>query len=115
MFPGMGNPAQMQKMLKQLGIKTDEINARKVTIETDEGNLVLDNPQVTKMTVQGTDTYQVIGNAEFVASNEESKGPSINDEDIKMVAQKAGVSEEKAKEALEEADGDIADAILSLQ
>ncbi len=37
------------------------------------------------------------------------------DEDIEMVANTAGVTESDAKQALEDANGDIADAILKLQ
>jgi len=110
MFPGMGNPAQMGKLMKQMGIKTEEINAKKIIIETDDGNLVFTSPQVTKMTIQGTDTYQVVGEAEH-----ESTGSKISDEDIKMVMDQAGVPEAKAKEALEEFNGDIAEAILSFK
>ena len=109
MFPGMGgmNPAQMQKMLKQLGIKTEELNVKKIIFEMPSGNLVIANPQVTKMTIQGTDTYQVIGTAE--------KDSAISQEDIEMVMEQAGVSKEVALKALESTDGDIAEAILKLK
>jgi len=38
----------------------------------------------------------------------------FSDEDIQLVSQQAGVDEEKAKSALEEAKGDLARAILLL-
>ena len=38
----------------------------------------------------------------------------FSDDDIKLVSQQAGVDEEKAKHALEEAKGDLARAILLL-
>ena len=40
--------------------------------------------------------------------------PIFSDEDIQLVSQQAGVDEEKAKSALEEAKGDLARAILLL-
>jgi nascent polypeptide-associated complex subunit alpha len=107
MFPGGMNPRQMNKMMKQMGIKNDDIPASKVTIETDGKTLVFDHPQVQLMEVQGQKTYTVIG-----TPKEES---SIPEDDITMVAEQASVSKEDAQKALEENDGDIAQAIASLQ
>ncbi len=113
MFPGMGrmNPSQMQGMMKQLGIKTDEIKTNRAVFETDDGNIIIENPQVVKMTVQGNEMYQVIGEARIESV---STGPKISEDDINMVAEQAKVSKEKAKLALEKTDGDIAEAIVML-
>jgi len=109
MMPGMGgmNPAQMKKMMKQLGMKSEELNAKKVTIELEDGNLVIEEPSVTSIEVQGKKTYTVMGT--------ERKETSIPDADIKMVASQAGKSEEEAKKALEECSGDLAEAIKKLK
>jgi nascent polypeptide-associated complex subunit alpha len=107
MFPGGMNPKQMGRMMRQMGIKNEEINATKVTIETNSEKLVFENPQVQLMEVQGQKTYTVIGNPK--------KESSIPQEDIDMVKEQAEVSEEDAKKALEENDGDIAEAISSLK
>jgi len=108
MFPGGMNPKNMGRMMKQFGIKSDELEAKKVIIELAEGKkLVFDSPQVQCMEVQGNKTYTVIG-----TPVEET---SIPQEDIAMVAEQAGVSKEDAKAALEKANGDIAEAILSLK
>ena len=40
--------------------------------------------------------------------------PIFSDDDIQLVSQQAGVDEQKAKSALEEAKGDLARAILLL-
>ena len=53
-----------------------------------------------------------IDKAEYTAIEELSK---IKDEDIETVAEQAGVSKEKAREALEKCSGDLAEAILSLK
>ena len=108
MFPGGMNPKSMGRMMKQLGIKSDELEAKKVTIELADGKkLIFDSPQVQCMEVQGNKTYTLIG-----TPIEEKTIPA---EDVKMVAEQAGVSEKKAKEALEKANGDIAEAILALK
>jgi len=108
MFPGLGgmNPAQMQKIMKQMGIKTEELNAKRIIIEGEDKNLIIENPQITKMTIQGQETYQIVG-----VTKEESK---ISEEDIKLVMEQAKVDKEKAKEALEKTKGDIAEAIMNL-
>ena len=108
MFPGGMNPKQMGRMMKQLGIKSDELEAKKVTIELADGKkLIFNEPQVQCMEVQGSKTYTLIG--------EPVEEKTIPADDIKMVAEQAGVPEKKAKEALEKANGDIAEAILALK
>ncbi|MCD4760177.1 nascent polypeptide-associated complex protein [archaeon] len=106
MMPGM-NPRQMQKAMQRMGIKQEEIDASEVIIKTPEKNLVIKNPQVTKVDMMGQKTFQVIGEV-----TEES---SISEEDIKTVAEQAEVSEEQAKEALQKTSGDLAEAILELK
>jgi nascent polypeptide-associated complex subunit alpha len=112
MFPGMGrmNPRQMQGMLKQFGIKTEEINAKRVVFELEDGKrLVIEGPSVSIMNAQGQKIYSVMG------GTEKSESAGIPAEDVKMVAEQAGVSEEKATRALEETKGDIAEAITKLK
>ncbi len=111
MIPGMGgmNPKQMQKMMKQLGIKNDELPAKKVVFELEDGtNLVINQPNVTVINMQGQKTYTVMGEAV-----EEKKG--IPDEDIEMVMKQADVDKKKATAALKKNEGDIAEAILELK
>lgn len=108
MFPGGMNPRNMGRMMKQMGIKNGEIDAKKVIIETNDGSkLVFDSPSVQLMEMQGQKTYTVIGNP--------SEEKEIPEDDIKMVVEQAEVSKEEAKKALEENDGDIAEAILKLK
>ncbi|PIU21975.1 MAG: nascent polypeptide-associated complex protein [Candidatus Diapherotrites archaeon CG08_land_8_20_14_0_20_30_16] len=118
MFPGLGgmNPAQMQKMMSQLGIKTTEMPVEKAVFYLKDGTtLEMQMPQVVKMTIQGTETYQVVGHALPLDSNSKPKELEITDDDIKMVMQQAGVSKEQAQKALKETKGDIAEAIMSLK
>jgi len=106
MMPGM-DPRQMQQLMKQMGIKSEEIEAKSVIIETEDSKLIIDNPQVTKISMQGQTSFQIAG--------EVRKEESISDEDVKMVAEQAQVDEGKAKEALVGAKGDIAEAIMRLK
>ncbi|MFH1586543.1 MAG: nascent polypeptide-associated complex protein [Candidatus Diapherotrites archaeon] len=105
---GNMNPKQLKSAMRQFGIKTEEIDAKRVVFELDGKNLVIDNPEVTAMIIQGKKTYTVMGDAKEEAG-------SVPEEDVKMVAEQAGVSEKEAKEALEAAGGDIAEAITKLK
>ncbi len=105
MFGGI-DPKKMQAMMKQMGIKQEEIEAVRVIIEKSDGKIVIEQPNVAKITMQGQESWQITGKA-----REES---GISDEDVRMVAGKTGKSESEAREALENAEGDIAQAIMAL-
>ena len=55
MFGGM-DPKKMQAMMRQMGIKQDEIEATRVIIEKADGNIVIENPNVVKITMQGNES-----------------------------------------------------------
>ena len=103
---------QMERQMKKMGMKMDELEGvREVIIRFDDKELIIDNPSVSLMNVMGQETYQVDGKAREVELEYEIEIP---DEEIEMVANSAGVSEEKAREALEECKGDLAEAIMKL-
>jgi nascent polypeptide-associated complex subunit alpha len=109
MFSGI-NPKKMQAMMKQMGISQQEISASRVIIEkTDGGKITIENPSVTRIVMQGQDTFQIAGDP-----SEESAGETeISEEDIKTIIEKTGVSEEEARESLERT-GDLAESIMEL-
>ena len=110
MIPNI-NPKQMEKMMGRLGIKQEQIDASEVIIKCPDKDLIIKNPQVSKVKAMGQETFQIIGEVEEVAVGV----GDIKEEDIKTVASQAKVSEKRAKEALIEHKGDIAEAILALQ
>ena len=100
----------MQQMMSKMGINQEDIPAKRVVIEKEhDSNIVIDNPQVTKINMQGQETFQVAGDI-----SEEHKEEEIKEDDIKQVMEKTGKSEHEAKSALEKADGDLAQAIIDL-
>jgi len=111
MFPGLGgiNPAQMKAMMNKMGIKQEEIEADRVIIEKADSRIVIENPNVVKMTMQGQANWQITGE-----EREETKKERISAEDVKLVMEKTGVSREKAEKILKEVNGDIAEAIVRL-
>jgi nascent polypeptide-associated complex subunit alpha len=111
MMPGM-NPRQVQAMMKQMGMQQVDVPAEQVIIRTADKDIVIDNPQVARVTMMGQQTYQITG-----AAREEKRSVTYvpSEEDVATVAEQAGVAKELAQQALVAKDGDIAEAILSLQ
>ncbi len=104
------NAKQMKKMMKQMGIDMEELDAKEVIIRTSTEELIFRNPNVTKISAKGMETFQVMGEYEL-----RRLAPQISDEDVKLVMEQAKVDEETARKALIEANGDIAEALLKLQ
>ena len=117
MFPGMGgiggrgmNPAKMKQMMKQMGIDVKELkDVQEVVIKTADSNIIIENANVSIMTVQGSETQQIVGDAKVVPKELE-----IPAEDIKLVMEQTGVSEDEARKALQDSNGDLAEAIVAL-
>ncbi len=103
------NIQQMKKMMKQMGINIEEINATEVIIRTPNEDLIFKNPSVTKVSGRGMEVFQVIGSYEVV------KKVEISEEDVKLIMEQANVDEETARKALMEANGDLAEALMKLQ
>jgi len=120
------NPRKMQQMMEQMGIDVTELDAEEVVIKTADEELVFSDAQVTRMDAQGQQTYQIVGEpesrergadesktAELESGDAESGG--IPDEDVALVAERAGVDAETARETLEATEGDLAAAIAQLE
>ena len=115
-MPGMGrmNPRMMKKLQKQLQNSTEEIDATEVIIRTKDKEIYFSNPSVSSMNMMGQQSYQIVGEPQERGLSDCEETSSIPDEDIDLVASQAGVSKEKAKEALEECGGEPAEAIIKL-
>ncbi len=128
------NPRKMKQMMEQMGIDVTELDVEEVVITTADEELVFSDAQVTRMDAQGQQTYQVVGDPESReksanaaagavegdsddADTDEagSSGDAIPDEDVQLVAERAGVDTDTAREALETNDGDLAAAIADLE
>ncbi|OUJ18267.1 NACalpha-BTF3-like Transcription factor [Methanonatronarchaeum thermophilum] len=114
MFPGMRggfDQRKMDQLMKQMGIDIEELeDVEEVVIKTAEKDLVFKKADVTVMDAKGQKTYQVIGNPEEI-----KKEITPDEEDVKFVMEQTNCNEEEAIEALKEYEGDIAEAIISLE
>jgi nascent polypeptide-associated complex subunit alpha len=115
------NSREQKRMMQRMGMNMDTVgDVQQVIIRTADKDIVIDEPEVAILQVQGQKMYQVIGGqvSEQVASQRGASvvaKPAFSEEDVQLVADQTGKSLEKAKEALQEADGDLAKAILLLQ
>jgi len=130
MIPGgPRNPRQMELMMRRLGMTTEEVpGVEEVIVRTKSKDHVFKSPEVTILTVQGTRTYQVVGNPEIrprsagalasPAATAPASAPAAPsgppEEDIRLVMEQANVSREEAIEALFQAKGEPAEAILQI-
>ncbi|MBI4153934.1 nascent polypeptide-associated complex protein [Candidatus Woesearchaeota archaeon] len=105
MFPGM-NQKMLKDAMKKMGVKQEQIPAVEVIIKTEDGKLLVKEPEVMKVVMMGQESLQITGKMEFV------KG--VDEGDVHVVQEQTGCSKEEARRALEETDGDIAEAILRL-
>jgi nascent polypeptide-associated complex subunit alpha len=119
MFPGGMNPKQMKQMMSRMGIKSDEIPADRVIIEGGGKKTIIEGPEVMKMTVQGQVVYNITGGkvrSEEAEAIEDTSGPAeISEEDVDLVSQQTGVSREDARKAIEDSNGDLAEAIIKIK
>ena len=113
MFPGGLNPRQMKQMMRRMGIRTEEIDANTVTIHGSEREIIIEDPEVMKMVVQGREIFNITGGR--IREREVEAAIEIEEDDVEIVSRQANVSKEEARNALEESKGDIAAAIMRLK
>ena len=96
-----------------MGMKNTEIDANQVIIKCSGKEIIIDNPAVTLTEMQGTNTYSVAGGT---VTEHDTSTIEISPEDVEMVMEKTGIKDEaRVLKALEDAKGDIAQAILNLK
>lgn len=102
----------MRRMLDKMGLEMKDLgNIEEVIIKTETKELYLIKPQVVEMKGKDSTIFQVVATD---IEEKERETPSLRDEDIVLVMQQANVSKEKAIQALMDAKGDLARAILNL-
>lgn len=114
------NPREQKRLMQRMGMNMDSVpDVQQVIIKTSDKDIVIDEPEVAILEVQGQKMYQVIGGQVTEQAPTQYQAtkltPTFSEEDVRLVADQTGKSLEKAKEALEECQGDLAKAILLLQ
>jgi len=106
------DPRAVKQAMKQMGITQEEIQASEVIIKCKDKEIVISQPAVAKIKMRGEESFQISGN---VSVRGISTKPEITEDDIQTVVEQAGVDKETAEKAINDADGDIAEAILKLK
>ncbi|BES82543.1 nascent polypeptide-associated complex protein [Pyrodictium abyssi] len=115
------SPSDLKKQLKRLGLKNvdvEAIEAEEIIVRQRDGKeLVLVAPQAVVVKMPGGAIMMQVM-AQRVEEREAQKPEealSFSEEDVRLVAEQTGVSLEEARRALEEAEGDIAAAIMLIE
>lgn len=98
--------------MRKMGMAQEDIDASEVIIKCPDKEIIITEPSVAKIKAMGTEQFTVSGN---VHERPISSEPEIREDDIQTVMEQANVSEQAAKEKLQETKGDIAKAILELK
>jgi nascent polypeptide-associated complex subunit alpha len=106
-----------KRMMQKMGMKIDEIEGvTEVLIRTATREIIIKEPVVTSVVVQGQRMYQVTGgSAHERTPSAEAAQPEVPEEDVNLVATQTGKTVDEAKAALKESGGDLAEAILRLK
>ncbi|MEM0200835.1 MAG: nascent polypeptide-associated complex protein [Candidatus Micrarchaeaceae archaeon] len=112
MMPNM-DPRMLKRMMDSMGIKNTNINVIRVILECPDKDIIIEGPDVSIIEAQGTKTYQITSGK--ISEKDKSK-LEISEDDIHFVGEQTGVSDtDEIKKAIENSNGDIAQAILLLK
>jgi nascent polypeptide-associated complex subunit alpha len=106
------NPRQARRMMQRMGLNMNPLEVEEVVMRTKDKEITIEEPEVAVLEVQGQKIFQVAGG--HITEKTIEKRISVPEEDVQLVAQQAKVSLERARAALEQTNGDLAQAILLL-
>lgn len=111
------SPRQTKRMMRQMGMKMEELaGVEEVIFRLADKELVVESPSVTALEVQGQRMFQVTGERVVERALAFAAGaPEPSPEDIQLLVAQTGVSPNEAKRALQDAGGNLAEALLALQ
>ena len=114
------NPRETKRMMQRMGMNMDSVpDVEQVIIRTSNKEIVVEQPEVAILEMQGQKIFQVIGGqiTEKAPERKATTAPAftVSEEDVQLVADQTGKSPDAARKALEECEGDLAKAILLLQ
>lgn len=106
------NPRETRRMMQRMGLNMNQLEVEEAIFRTKDKEIRIENPEVAILEMQGQKIFQVTGG--HMTETALEKKPTIPDEDVQLVAQQAKVTLERAQAALEQTNGDLAQAILLL-
>ncbi|MCE4614546.1 MAG: NagC family transcriptional regulator [Desulfurococcales archaeon] len=117
------NPRDLKKMFKRMGVKAeieDLSDATEIIIVHSDGRRsILESPQATLIKPGGAGQVMLSATGllrvEQPEEEAEEEEAMVSEEDVQLVAQQTGVTPEEARQALIEAKGDLAEAIMKIE
>jgi nascent polypeptide-associated complex subunit alpha len=107
------NPREARRMMQRMGLNMGAMpDVEQVIFKTSTKEIIVENPEVAVMEMQGQKIFQVTG--EKIVEKVVEKAVKIPEEDVQLVATQAKASLDQARAALEQTKGDLAQAILLL-
>jgi len=111
MLPRHIDRRQMERLMRQMGIKSTEIErVEEVVIKLADREIVIPNANVTLTEMGGQKIYQVTGQPQ-----ERKREYIPSEDDLKMVMEQGDADRETAMRTLKETGGNLAEAILKLK
>lgn len=108
------SPREAKRMMQRMGLSMDAVpDVEQVIIKTSSKEIIIEEPEVAVIDIQGQKMFQVTGGK--MTEKAVERRLAIPEEDVRLVADQTGKSLEEARKALEECKGDLAKAILLLQ
>ncbi len=108
------NPREARRMMQRMGLNMDAMpDVEQVVIKTSTKEIIIEEPEVAILEMQGQKIFQVTGGK--ISEKAAERKLTIPEEDVRLVADQTGKSLEEARKALEECGGELAKAILLLQ
>lgn len=115
------NPRDLERYLKRMGIKMEEVDAAYVEIGLKNGDILrIEGPAIAllklpnKMLVYQIQTQESSVKVRRRPQQTAEAGYTPTDEDINLVMEQTGATREEAEQALREAKGDLVQAVMSL-
>lgn len=113
MIPNI-DPRALKSMMERLGMKSKEISASKVIIEEEGKEIVIENPSVILIQMQGQEVFQITG--KYYEKEKKEEKIEASEEDIDFVSAQTGIADrELIKKEIENCKGDLAEAIMKLK
>ena len=100
------NPREAKRMMSRMGLSMDAMpDVQEVVIRTASKQIIIEQPEVAMLEMQGQKIFQVTGGT-ISEKAPERKPSSVAEEDVRLVADQTGKSVDEARKALEESGGD---------
>jgi nascent polypeptide-associated complex subunit alpha len=116
------NPRELEKLLRRMGIKVEEVDAAYVEIKLKNGEVLrINNPTVALMKMPNKMWIYQIQTAEGAVQKaapapqpQQTAEYQPNEEDIALIMEQTGATRDEAIKALVEAKGDLVQAAMKL-